>query len=132
MMARDLIDAALRAQKQAYAPYSQFAVGAALRDERNRIHAGCNVENAAFPEGICAEAAALAAMIVAGGRRCIEIALVGAGEKLITPCGGCRQKLQEFGADDMIILLCDGTGEPLRSFRLGELLPCSFGPEHLA
>ena len=132
MMARDLIDAALKAQKQAYAPYSQFAVGAALRDERNRIHAGCNVENAAFPEGICAEAAALAAMIVAGGRRCIEIALVGAGEKLITPCGGCRQKLREFGADDMIILLCDGTGEPLRSFRLGELLPCSFGPEHLA
>jgi cytidine deaminase len=132
MMARDLIDAALKAQKQAYAPYSQFAVGAALRDENNRIYAGCNVENAAFPEGMCAEAAALAAMIVAGGRRCIEIALVGAGEKLITPCGGCRQKLREFGADDMIILLCDGTGEPLRSFRLGELLPCSFGPEHLA
>jgi cytidine deaminase len=132
MMARDLIDAALKAQKQAYAPYSQFAVGAALRDENNRIYAGCNVENAAFPEGMCAEAAALAAMIVAGGRRCIEIALVGAGEKLITPCGGCRQKLREFGADNMIILLCDGTGEPLRSFRLGELLPCSFGPEHLA
>jgi cytidine deaminase len=132
MVPRDLIDAALKAQKQAYAPYSQFAVGAALRDERNRIHAGCNVENAAFPEGMCAEAAALAAMIVAGGRRCIEVALVGAGDRLITPCGGCRQKFREFGADDMIILLCDGAGEPRRTFRLGELLPCSFGPEHLA
>jgi cytidine deaminase len=132
MVPRDLIDAALKAHKQAYAPYSRFAVGAALRDERNRIHAGCNVENAAFPEGTCAEAAALAAMIVAGGRRCIEIAVVGAGDRLITPCGGCRQKLREFGADDMVILLCDAAGEPRRTFHLGELLPCSFGPEHLA
>jgi cytidine deaminase len=132
MVPRDLIDAALRAQKQAHAPYSQFAVGAALRDERNHIHTGCNVENAAFPEGMCAEAAALAAMVVAGGRRCIEIAVVGMGDRLITPCGGCRQKLREFGTDDMVILLCDGAGEPRRTFHLGELLPCSFGPEHLA
>jgi cytidine deaminase len=132
MAPRDLIDAALEAQKHAYAPYSQFAVGAALRDERNRIHAGCNVENAAFPEGICAEAAALAAMVVAGGRRCTEIAVVGGGDRLISPCGGCRQKLREFGADDMVIVLCDGTGDPRRTFLLGELLPSSFGPEHLA
>jgi cytidine deaminase len=132
MVPRDLIDAALLAQKQAYAPYSQFAVGAALRDERNRIHAGCNMENAAFPESMCAEAAALAAMIVAGGRRCIEVAVVAAGDRLITPCGGCRQKLREFGADDMTILLCDEAGEPRRTFRLGELLPLSFGPEHLS
>jgi cytidine deaminase len=132
MAPRDLIDAALEAQKRAYAPYSQFAVGAALRDERNRIHAGCNVENAAFPEGLCAEAAALAAMVLGGGRRCIEIAVVAAGDRLISPCGGCRQKLREFGADDMIIVLCDGVGEPRRTFLLGELLPCSFGPEHLA
>ena len=132
MVSRDLIDAALEARKQAYAPYSQFAVGAALRDERSRIHAGCNVENAAFPEGMCAEAAALAAMVVGGGRRCIEIAVVGTGDKLISPCGGCRQKLREFGADDMVIVLCDGAGEPRRTVLLGELLPCSFGPEHLA
>ena len=132
MVPRDLIDAAVMAQKHAYAPYSRFTVGAALRDERNRIHAGCNVENAAFPEAICAEAAALAAMIVAGGRRCVEVAVVAVGDRLITPCGGCRQKLREFGADDMIILLCDAAGEPRRTFRLGELLPYSFGPENLA
>ena len=132
MAPRDLIETALNAQKQAYAPYSHFAVGAALRDERNRIHAGCNIENAAFPEGMCAEAAALAAMVVAGGRKCIEIALVGAGDRLISPCGGCRQKLREFGTADMAVHLCDGSGEPRRTLLLGELLPCSFGPEHLA
>lgn len=132
MAPRDLIETALNAQKQAYAPYSHFAVGAALRDERNRIHAGCNIENAAFPEGMCAEAAALAAMVVAGGRRCIEIALVGAGDRLISPCGGCRQKLREFGTADMAVHLCDGAGKPRRTLLLGELLPCSFGPEHLA
>jgi cytidine deaminase len=132
MAPRDLIETALNAQKQSYAPYSHFAVGAALRDERNRIHAGCNIENAAFPEGMCAEAAALAAMVVAGGRRCIEIALVGAGDRLISPCGGCRQKLREFGTADMAVHLCDGAGKPRRTLLLGELLPCSFGPEHLA
>ena len=132
MAPRDLIETALNAQKQAYAPYSHFAVGAALRDERNRIHAGCNIENAAFPEGMCAEAAALAAMVVAGGRKCIEIALVGAGDRLISPCGGCRQKLREFGTADMAVHLCDGAGKPRRTLLLGELLPCSFGPEHLA
>jgi cytidine deaminase len=132
MPSRDLIEAALEAQRQAYAPYSRFAVGAALRDEHNRIHAGCNVENAAYPEGMCAEAAALAAMVLGGGRRCVEMAIVGGGGTLISPCGGCRQKLREFGSEDMTIILCDSAGEPHRTYSLGELLPSSFGPEHLS
>ena len=131
MVPPDLIDAALEARRHAYAPYSSFRVGAALRDENGRIHRGCNVENAAYPQGLCAEAAALAAMVLAGGRTCVEIAIVGCGNGLITPCGGCRQKLREFGADDMNIYACDDTGEAKRTFLLGELLPFAFGPEQL-
>jgi cytidine deaminase len=131
MVPPDLIDAALEARRHAHAPYSNFRVGAALRDENGRIHRGCNVENAAYPQGLCAEAAALAAMVLAGGRTCVEIAIVGSGNGLITPCGGCRQKLREFGADDMNIYACDDTGEAKRTFLLGELLPFAFGPEQL-
>jgi cytidine deaminase len=131
MVPTDLIDAALEARKHAYAPYSNFRVGAALRDENGRIHRGCNVENAASPQGLCAEAAALAAMVLAGGRNCVEIAIVGSGSGLITPCGGCRQKLREFGTGEMSIYACDETGEANRTFLLGELLPFAFGPQQL-
>jgi cytidine deaminase len=130
-MSEDLIARALQARQHAYAPYSRFKVGAALRDDTGRIHQGCNVENAAFPQGLCAEAAALAAMTLAGGRRCIEIAIVGEADLLLTPCGGCRQKLREFGGEDMRILSCDASGEVRRIFLLGELLPFAFGPETL-
>ena len=85
-----LVQAARQAQTQAYAPYSRFQVGAAVLDEQGRIHAGCNVENAAYPEGTCAEAAALAAMVLAGGRQARAVAVVGTGGQWITPCGGCR------------------------------------------
>lgn len=131
MVPTDLIHAALEARKQAYAPYSNFHVGAALRDENGRIHQGCNVENAAYPQGLCAEAAALAAMVLAGGRSCIEIAIIGTGNAMITPCGGCRQKLREFGTDSMSIYACDETGEAQRTFLLGELLPFAFRPQQL-
>ena len=127
----DLFAAASAAREQAYAPYSGFRVGAALRDEHGTVHAGCNVENAAYPQGTCAEAGAIAAMIMAGGRRIIEAAVVGGGEGLVTPCGGCRQKLREFGAPDLAIHVCDETGRIKRSFTLEELLPSSFGPENL-
>ena len=130
-MSEDLVAAALLARQHAYAPYSRFKVGAALRDDTGRIHQGCNVENAALPQGLCAEAGALAAMTLAGGRRCIEIAIVAEGNLLVTPCGGCRQKLREFGGDDMRILSCDASGEVRRVFLLGELLPFAFGPETL-
>lgn len=131
-MSRDLIEAAVAARARAHAPYSHFAVGAAVRDEAGRVHAGCNVENAAYPQGICAETAALAALVLAGGTRCIEAAVVGAGDALVTPCGGCRQRLREFGGPDLPIHVCDERGGVRRTFTLDELLPFSFGPSHLA
>ena len=126
-----LLSAARAVRSNAHAPYSRFAVGAALLDEQGRIHVGCNVENAAYPQGMCAEAVAIGHLVAAGGRRIVAAAVVGEGASIITPCGGCRQKLREFGADDMPILA--GDLQTLRArFTLGELLPHSFGPEHLA
>lgn len=125
-----LLAAARAAQARAYAPYSRFRVGAAVLDDDGRIHAGCNVENAAYPEGVCAEAGALSAMVLAGGRRARAVAVVGDGAGLVTPCGGCRQKLREFGDAGLEVLV--GDRERLRArFVLGDLLPESFGPEHL-
>lgn len=130
-MSRDLIAAALAARAKAHAPYSRFRVGAAVRDETGRVHSGCNVENAAYPEGICAETAALAALVMAGGKRCVEAAVVGAGDGLVTPCGGCRQRLREFAGNDTPVHVGDADGNLRRTFSLGELLPASFGPDHL-
>lgn len=127
-----LIAAAVAARAKAYAPYSRFLVGAAVKDETGAVHPGCNVENAAYPQGTCAEAGAIAAMVLAGGRKIVEAAVVGAGDGLVTPCGGCRQKLREFGSQDLAIHVCDETGRIRRSFTLGELLPASFGPENLS
>src|SRR5471032_2687903 len=90
-----LLQAARSAQLRAHAPYSHFTVGAAVLDDAGRVHAGCNVENAAFPQGVCAEAAALCAMVLAGGKRALGLVVVGSGTGLATPCGGCRQKLRE-------------------------------------
>ena len=126
-----LLKAARAAQAQAYAPYSHFPVGAAVLDDQGRVHAGCNVENAAYPEGTCAEAGALAAMVLAGGRRVQAVAVVGTGEALVTPCGGCRQKLREFAGAGTPVLVGDGAAVRAR-FTLAELLPASFGPENLS
>lgn len=126
----ELLSAARAARLQAHAPYSHFLVGAALLDEQGRIHAGCNVENAAYPQGVCAEGGALSAMVLAGGRRLRAVLVVGGGAALCTPCGGCRQKLREFGDDELPVLVADPTGLRAR-FTLGELLPHSFGPDHL-
>lgn len=125
-----LVATANAVRAKAYAPYSNHPVGAAIRDSEGRIHAGCNVENAAYPQGVCAEASAISAMIVAGGRRIEAIAVSGPWPHLCTPCGGCRQKIREFAGPDTPVLVCDDSG--LRaSFTLGELLPESFGPENL-
>ena len=125
-----LIAAAIAAMDAAYAPYSRFAVGAALYDEKAQIHRGANVENAAYPQGSCAEAAAITAMILGGGTRITAIAIAGRGEMLCTPCGGCRQRIREFAAPETPILIADS--KTLRArFTLGELLPHSFGPDHL-
>ena len=93
-----LFQAARAAQDKAYAPYSRFKVGAAIASVDGRIFAGCNVENAAYPVGSCAEAGAISAMVAAGGSRIAAIVVVGDGEHLVTPCGGCRQRIREFAA----------------------------------
>lgn len=128
---KELFDAAKAAQARAYAPYSRFRVGAAIRGASGRIHAGCNVENAAYPVGTCAEAGALAAMILAGDRTLSDIVVLGEGEVLCTPCGACRQRLREFGGDTLAIHVAGPEGIR-RRFTLAELLPNSFGPDNLA
>jgi len=126
-----LIAAAIAARAKAYVPYSQFPVGAAILDERGRVHTGQNVENAAYPNGICAETAAIAMMIQQDGSKIIKIAVSGGdGTLLCTPCGGCRQRIREFASATTPILICDSEGLKAQ-FTLAELLPHSFGPENL-
>jgi cytidine deaminase len=128
----DLIAAAKSARLKAYAPYSKFLVGAAVRDERGQIHGGCNIENAAYPQGWCAETSAIAAMIMSGGKAIAEMAVIGTGDLLCTPCGGCRQKIREFATGNVKIHMCGEGGKLQQTFTLDELLPASFGPENLA
>lgn len=125
-----MLELAREAMKKAHAPYSEFHVGAVVKGANGRLYAGCNVENAAYPEGWCAEASAIAAMVMDGERKIVEVAVMGAGEALVTPCGGCRQRIREFAADDTPIHICSPDGLH-RTVTLGELLPLSFGPEHL-
>jgi cytidine deaminase len=127
---RQLFAAAKAAQAHAYAPYSRFHVGAALRSESGAIFAGCNVENAAYPQGTCAEAGAISGMALAGDRRIAEILVIGDGDALCTPCGGCRQRIREFAAPATLIHIAGPEGMRA-TFTLAELLPASFGPEHL-
>ncbi len=121
---KDLLDAARRARRRAWAPYSGFPVGAALRTAGGRIHAGCNVENAAHPEGLCAEAAAIAAMVAAGERRILEILVLG-GEEPCAPCGGCRQKIAEFAPPETHVHMASAGGV-VETVTLAELLPRAF------
>ena len=126
----DLVSAALAARGRAYAPYSRFQVGAALRTEDGAVFAGCNVENAAFPEGTCAEAGAIAVLIGAGHRTIRAVLVYGEGEELVTPCGACRQRIREFAAPETPVLIAGTDGVRAR-FSLAELLPASFGPANL-
>ena len=125
-----LLLAARAARERAYAPYSHFAVGAALLDEQGRVHAGCNVENAAYPQGQCAEASAIAHLVLAGGSRIVAAVVVGVADDPVTPCGGCRQRLREFASDDAPVWAADLQAVRAR-YTLGQLLPASFGPGHL-
>jgi cytidine deaminase len=127
---QDLLQAALAAQARAYAPYSGFCVGAAIRSESGTIYTGANVENASYPVGTCAETGAIAAMIAGGDRRIAEILVRGPGPALITPCGACRQRLREFGGAGTPVHAA-GPGGIEASFTLGELLPMAFGPDNL-
>jgi cytidine deaminase len=126
-----LFDAAREAQARAYAPYSDFKVGAAVQGESGAIYAGCNVENAAYPVGTCAEQAAIAVMVAAGERRIKAILVLGEGRTLVTPCGACRQRIREFAVPDTPVHVAGPDG--VRStFALEDLLPCAFGPDNLA
>jgi cytidine deaminase len=125
-----LFDAAKAAQGRAYAPYSHFHVGAALRTESGAIFAGCNVENAAYPQGACAEAGAIGAMALAGERRIAEILVIGDGDGLCTPCGGCRQRIREFSSAETLVHVAGPEGLR-KTLSLADLLPYSFGPENL-
>ena len=127
----DLLQAALRARENAHAPYSGFKVGAAIRSADGRIFAGCNVENVAYPQGTCAEAGAIAAMVAAGATDIAEVLVVAGGPALVTPCGGCRQKIAEFAPGTAPVIFADLQGEKGRS-TIGALLPGAFGPGHLA
>ncbi len=126
-----LFDAAHAAFLRAYAPYSRFPVGAGILAENGKIYPGCNVENAAYPAGTCAEAGAISAMIQGGGRRIAAILVVGAGNGLCTPCGACRQRIREFASADCPVHIAGPDGVR-QSFTLEQLLPHSFGPENLA
>ncbi len=112
--------------QKAHAPYSKFPVGAALLTDEGAIFSGCNVENASYPEGWCAETSAIAAMVAGGGKRIAEVAVVAERMPLITPCGGCRQRLKEFGSVATLVHLCDASGV-VETVTLGDLLPKAFG-----
>jgi cytidine deaminase len=125
-----LFAAASEARAAAYAPYSRFPVGAAALSGDGRVFAGCNVENAAYPVGTCAEAGAISAMIAAGERRIAAMLVVGGGDGLCAPCGGCRQRIREFAGSETPVIVAGPEGVR-RRFTLEELLPESFGPENL-
>ena len=127
----ELLALARAAAGRAYAPYSGFPVGAAVRTADGRRYAGANVENAAYPQGQCAEASAIGALVAGGGGAIAEVVVAAPSRELCTPCGGCRQRLREFAGDDAPIHLVD-LERVRRTTTLGELLPLSFGPEHLA
>ena len=126
----ELFAAAESIRARAYAPYSRFTVGAAILADDGRIYTGCNIENAAYPIGNCAEASAIAAMIAGGAHRIRRVYVTGPGTAPVTPCGGCRQRLREFADPDVVVISHGVDGAPL-SQTLAELLPHSFGPEYL-
>ena len=126
----DLFAAAEAIRQKAHVPYSHFAVGAAILADDGQIYAGCNIENAAYPQGNCAEASAISAMIAAGAKRILRIYVTGPGHQPVTPCGGCRQRIREFAEPDAAIISHGIEGKPLHA-TLAELLPHSFGPDYL-
>ena len=125
-----LLSAATAVRENAYAPYSRFKVGAALRSAGGKVFVGCNVENAAYPEGTCAEAGAIAAMIAAGETRIAEIFVIADCPSPVPPCGGCRQKIAEFAGLDVVVTLATTAGQSLK-MTVGEMLPGVFTAGHM-
>ena len=126
-----LIDEARKVRELAYAPYSRFKVGAAVRGRDGVVYVGCNVENVAYPEGTCAEAGAIAAMVAGGETELVEVCVIAESGKPIPPCGGCRQKLAEFGDANVPVLLATTGGQTLAT-TIGDLLPGRFDATHMA
>ena len=125
-----LKDAALVGFENAYAPYSKFQVGAAVRGASRAVYVGCNVENVAYPEGTCAEAGAIAAMVAAGETTITEVYVIADSPSPVPPCGGCRQKLAEFaGADVRVTMATIGGAEQVTT--VAELLPGAFNRDHM-
>lgn len=131
MSEADLLEAARAARDLAYAPYSRFRVGAAILAGDGRVYAGCNVENASYPVGTCAEAGAVAAMVAGGARRILAILVVGSGPEPLAPCGACRQRIVEFAAPDAPVHLAGPDGIA-RTVAAADLLPSAFGARDLA
>lgn len=123
-----LVDLANTARQRAYVPYSNYAVGSSLRTKSGRIFTGVNVENAAYPQTMCAERIAIFKAVSEGEREFEVITVV--TDNGGSPCGGCRQVMAEFGLDT-IVLLADGTGRIVKEMTVRELLPEAFTPEHL-
>lgn len=127
---QDMIEQAAKVRENAHAPYSGFHVGACIRAESGLLYVGCNVENPAYPQGQCAEASAIGAMVSGGDGRIAEIVVMGEGERLCTPCGGCRQRLSEFAGPETPVHVCSPEG--LReTITLGDLLPYAFAADNL-
>lgn len=124
-----LIAAARAARKNAYVPYSHYAVGAAVRTKSGRVYSGCNVENAAYPTGLCAERVAIFKAVSEGERRLVALAVVTSNAG--SPCGACRQAFSEFAGDDAVIVLATARGNRQIKFTMEQILPDRFGPEHL-
>ena len=125
-----LLDAARAVRENAYAPYSHFKVGAALRAASGAVYTGCNVENVAYPEGTCAEAGAIAAMVAAGETEITEVCVIADSPTPVTPCGGCRQKLAEFARGDVPVRLATVNG-PEQMVTVADLLPGAFATSHM-
>ena len=127
---QDMIERAAAVRGHAHAPYSGFHVGACIRAESGRLYSGCNIENAAYPQGQCAEATAIGAMVSGGDTKIMEILVMGDGARLCTPCGGCRQRMSEFAGPATPVHICDPEG--LRqTIPLGDLLPYAFVADNL-
>jgi cytidine deaminase len=126
-----LLDTAKRVRENAYAPYSRFKVGAALRSTNDNVYVGVNAENVAYPEGTCAEAAAIAAMCAGGDYQVAELVVYSDSPTPITPCGGCRQKIAEFARPDVVVTMVT-KGGMTASVTVADLLPGAFSMTHMA
>ena len=130
METSELIKAARDVRQNAYAPYSEFQVGAALRTASGQVFIGCNVENAAYPEGTCAEAGAIAAMVAAGEQEIAEFVVIAGSPDPVAPCGGCRQKIAEFALPDVAVTMANLEGAT-ETVTVKDLLPGAFNAKQL-